>query len=122
MNRYDSSWDEGNEEAWDKIYDKWEDRDWESWLTNNLSFPFLAIRREDERDFRPDYNNKDPFTIDHTFKVEGIELEDDWYGFIAQVKEGRRKGYVPLCDIEVTSKDNTNYWPVREYVVWFANR
>ena len=122
MNQYDSSWDEGNEEAWDKIYDKWEDRDWESWLTNNLSFPFLSIHREDERDFRPDYNNKDPFTIDHTFKVEGIELEDDWYGFIAQVKEGRRKGYVPLCDIEVTSKDNTNYWPVREYVVWFANR
>lgn len=32
------------------------------------------------------------------------------------------KGYVPLCDLEVTSRKDRNFWPVREYAVWFANR
>ena len=54
--------------------------------------------------------------------IEGIELEDELYGFIVQAKEGRRKGHVPLCDVEVAAKEDKNYWPVREYVVWFANR
>ena len=44
------------------------------------------------------------------------------YGVIVQVREGRRKGYVPLCDFEVTSREDRNFWPVREYVIWFANR
>lgn len=56
-------------------------------------------------------------------KVVGIEPEeDDLCGVIVQVREGRRKAYVPLCDLEVTSRDDSNFWPVREYVVWFANR
>ena len=28
----------------------------------------------------------------------------------------------PLFDLEVTPKDDPNFWPVREYVVWDANR
>ena len=32
------------------------------------------------------------------------------------------KGYLPECDVEVTPKTDRNFWPVREYVVWFANR
>ena len=122
MTKYDTSWDEDNEDAWDQIYKQWEERDWESWLIDNLSFPFTVIRKEDERDFRPDYDSNEPFTTGHTFNIEGIELEDDLYGFIVQAKEGRRKGHVPLCDVEVVPKENKNYWPVREYVVWFANR
>jgi hypothetical protein len=39
-----------------------------------------------------------------------------------RVKEGRRKGWVLLADLEVISKEDPNYWPVREYVVWFANQ
>jgi hypothetical protein len=27
-----------------------------------------------------------------------------------------------LCDLEVTSRENRNFWPVREYVVWDASR
>lgn len=122
MNTYDNSWDDDNEDAWDEIYEKWRKRDWESWLLNNLSFPINVIRKEDDRDFRPDYDIDAPFTLGHTLKIEGIELEDELYGFIVQVKEGRRKGHVPLCDIEVVSKSDKNYWPIREYVVWFANR
>lgn len=56
-------------------------------------------------------------------KVVGIEPEeDDLCGIIVQVREHRRKGYVPLCDLEVRARDDRNFWPVREYVVWFANR
>jgi hypothetical protein len=56
-------------------------------------------------------------------EVIGIESEeDDLRGVIVQVKEVKKKGYVPLCDLEVTSREDRNFWPVREYVVWFANR
>jgi len=123
MAKYDPSWDDDdNEDAWDEIYEQWVNRHWKTWLMNNLSFPFKVKREEDERDFNPNYDDKEPFTLGHVFDIEGIELEDDLYGIIVQAKEGRRKGHVPLCDLEVTSKKDKNYWPVREYVVWFANR
>jgi hypothetical protein len=65
----------------------------------------------------------EPFRLGHTMKVIVIDPEeDDHYGVIVQVREGRRKGYVPLCDLEVTSRKDINFWPVREYVVWDANR
>ncbi len=122
MNKYDTSWDEEDEDAWDQKYDEWNERDWESWLLESLSFPFEVKRMEDDRDFMSDYDNNDPFTVGHVFNIEGIELEDESYGFIVNTKEGRRNGHVPLCDVEVTSKTDQNYWPIREYVVWFANR
>ena len=122
MKNYDSSWDEANEDVWDEKYDEWSERDWESWLLSNLSFPFEVKRIEDDREFIPKENSEEPFTVGHIFKVEGVELEDELYGFIVKVKEGRRKGHVPLCDVEVTSSTDRNYWPAREYVVWFANR
>jgi hypothetical protein len=55
--------------------------------------------------------------------MEAIDFEvvDDFYGIMLKVKEGTDIGFVPLCDVEVTTKENDNYWPVREYVVWFAN-
>ena len=56
-------------------------------------------------------------------KVIDVEPEeDDLYGIIVQVREGKRKGYVPPCDFEVTSSDDRNFWPVRDSVIWFANR
>jgi hypothetical protein len=44
------------------------------------------------------------------------------YGVIANVQEGRNKGQIPLSDVEVTSKEDKNFWQIREYVVWFANQ
>jgi hypothetical protein len=54
--------------------------------------------------------------------VIDIEMEDEHYGVILKVKEGKKEGHVPLCDVEVVSRENESFWPVREYVVWFANR
>lgn len=119
---YDSSWDEDNENLWDKKYAEWENRDWQDWLSDNLVFPFEVKRKEDldRNPFLADKN--EPFSLWHVMKVLSIEDEDESYGIIVRVKEGNKTGHVPLCDLEVTSRKNNNFWPVREYVVWFANR
>jgi hypothetical protein len=129
---YDSSWyfhesEDGNfsidEEKFNRIYTEWEKRLWEPWLREKLKFPFSVKRKEDEDDaYFTDIVKLEPFRLGHVMEVISIEMEDDHYGVILQVREGTRIGYVPLCDVEVTSKDNENYWPVKEYVVWFANR
>jgi Calcium binding len=123
---YDSSWDEsGNEEAWERKYREWKNRDWNAWLKDTLSFPFEARREEDEDGaYFTDVVvvKTQPFGLGHVFKVIGIEYDDAWTGIIMKAQEGRNTGYVPLCDVEVTTKSDKNYWPVREYVVWFANR
>ncbi len=129
---FDRSWDlkeseEGNlpqnEDAFLKMYAKWEKRSWELWLRNNLKFPFPIERMEDDDDaYFTDIAKSAPFRLGHAMKAIDIETEDGHYGIILKVREGRRVGYVPLCDVEVTSKENENYWPVMEYVIWFANR
>ena len=117
---YDSSWDDDNEELYDEKYAEWEERDWESWLSQNLIIPFEIKRVEDEEGFGG-RKSKAPFGIGRIMKVLSIFEEDDLYGIIVKVREGRRTGYIPLCDVEVTSKEDPSFWPVREYVVWFAN-
>ncbi len=116
-------WDGTGEKAtkaFERKRAEWRQRDWMTWLPDNLSFPFTATRRDDAH-FHED-DAEDPFRLGHTMQVLGLELEDDLYGVIVKVREKRRVGAVPLCDMEVEPKTDKNYWPVREYVVWFANR
>ncbi len=132
MEQYDKSWDLSesekgnlpeNEEAFDRKYKEWQQRSWESWLNEKLIFPFLVRRMEDDDDaYFTDIADHQPFRLGHEMKVIGIDQEDDLYGIILKVREGRRVGYVPLCDVEVLDQEDPNFWPVREYVVWFANR
>ncbi len=132
MEKYDSSWDlfesdkgnlPENEEAFDEKCQEWQQRSWENWLNANLNFPFFVRRMEDDDDaYFTDIADHQPFRLGHIMKAIGIELEDDLYGIILKVRERRRVGYVPLCDVEVIDKEDTYYLPVREYVVWFANR
>jgi len=121
-NTYDSSWDEDNDELWDQKYEEWKNRDWNVWLSENLVFPF-EVKRMEDLNSNPFFDNDDePFSVGHTMKVLTIEDEDADYGILVKVREGRQSGVVPLCDVEVTSRQDQNFWPVREYVVWFANR
>ena len=129
---YDSSWDlirsgrgnlPKNKYAMDKKYQEWKQRDWMRWLKANLAFPFMVERKEDDDDaYFTDVAKRAPFRLGHTMKVLELSMEDDLCGIIVKVCEGRRIGTVPLCDVEVTLKNDRNFWPVREYVVWFANR
>ena len=122
-NTYDSSWDrEGNEAAWNEKYAGWKKRDWEEWLSERLSFPFIADRIEDLESGAFGIREEAFFGVGHSMKVLSIKDEDETHGIIVKVREGRRIGYVPLCELEVTPRKNANYWPVREYMVWFANR
>ena len=122
MENYDSSWDEGNEDLWDKKYEEWEKREWLDWLEDNLTLPFEVDRMED-MDSNPFVDHSDsPFAVGETMKVIDLEDEDEMRGVIARVSKGKKRGCVPLSDVEVISKEDKNFWPVREYVVWFANQ
>ena len=129
---YDYSWDlvrskkgnlPKNRDTMDKKCQEWEDRNWKKWLNENLSFPFTVIRKEDEDDaYFTDIAKYAPFRLGHKMTVLKIFSDEDLYGIIMRVREGRRMGYVPLCDVEMTPRTDKSFWPVREYVVWFANR
>ena len=129
---YDSSWDleesdrgnlPQNEELFERKYAEWEQRDWFTWLKDNLTFPFQVERVEDEDDaYFSDIADRELFRLGHVMKVLAIDNEIDLYGIIVKVRENHRTAYVPLCDCELTPKIDNNFWPVREYVVWFANK
>jgi len=55
-------------------------------------------------------------------QVVGLDWDYGHEVFLAKVKKDNKTGMVPLCDLEVVEKANDNYWSVREYAVWFANR
>lgn len=123
---YDTSWDliepdKGylpvDDGAFERKYQEWKARDWLLRLKDHLTFPFTVERMEDKDDaYFTDIAKHQPFRLGHTMKVIGIEPEEDnLYGVIVQVREGRRKGYVPLYDLEVTSREDRNFWPVREF-------
>jgi len=98
-------------------------RDWMTWLAQNLVFPFKATRGEDMDD--ADFQQGGAlrlFQIGDTVEILSLEEEDEMKGVIVKAKEKGQIGHLPLADLEVKAKTDKNYWPVREYVVWFANR
>lgn len=112
-----------NEDVLDLKCEKRAYRYWILWPRENLSFPFVATRLEDDDvAYFTDVADREPFRLGRTMKVVAL-TEDDLsrYGIIVKVREGRRSGHVPLADLEVTDKADKNYWPVREYTVWLAN-
>ena len=120
--KYDSSWDSsrGSEEAFDRKYEEWCRRDWTKWLATQLTFPFEVERMEDmeENPFDPE---EGPFSVGQRMQAVGLGAEHWKWGMLLKVVSGKEKGAIPLSDVEVTSRANPNFWPVREYVVWAAN-
>ena len=118
---YDGSWDgDDDEDAFDSKYEEWGRRDWMAWLSEKLSFPFEVKRAEDMEE-NPFDHAHGPFSVGRRMQAVSLEEEHWKYGMVICVTDGKKKGTVPLADVEVTSKTNPNYWPVREYVVWAAN-
>ena len=111
------------DEAFEQKLEEWEARDWPQWLAQQLAFPFTVTREEDDDDaYFASGAAKASFRLGHQMQVVGFAEEDVDRGIIVEVREENRIGQVPLCDLEVTPKTDPNFWPVREYVVWFANR
>ena len=112
-----------SDEAYEQKFEEWQARDWPDWLAKNLTFPFTVTREEDEDDayFAPGAA-KAPFRLGHKMDVLALVEEDVDRGVMVRVREKGQVDCVPLADVEVKPKTDANFWPVREYVVWFANR
>ncbi len=120
--RYDSSWDRGNTLLWQSKFAEWEERDWREWLYANVSLPIEVVRKSDAQR-NPFLAGKDePFNVGHVLKLVAINEEHELYGIVVTVKDGARIDYLPLVELEVTSRNSRNFWPIREYVVWFAHK
>ena len=87
---------------------------WGEHLGEVLQFPFEAEIVE--------MMVRGPLRIGDRVQVTGIELADESYGLIASLRRGREQFEWPLCDLEATKRDAPNYQPLRDYVVWYANR
>ena len=119
---YDSSWDRRSGKKLDQKFDEWAKRDWRPWLQEHLSFPFEVKRTEDDDEaYFTDIADKEPFRLGHVMKALALADDDPDWGITMKVSEGREIGYIPIVDLQVTSKKDPNYWPIREYAVWFVN-
>jgi len=87
---------------------------WKDHLEQVLSFPFDAEVSEPQ--------DRGPLKTGDQIKVKSIVEADDLYGVLVNVTRGRERFVFPLCDLTVRDKKSTNYTPVKDYCVWFANR
>ena len=87
---------------------------WEEHFGKVLKFPFEAEVSE--------LQERGPLRAGDTITVLGLEGSQDLYGVLVSLRHKRRKYVFPLCDLEVTDKRSSNYQPVKDYAVWFANR
>jgi hypothetical protein len=87
---------------------------WEEHFRQVLRFPFEAEVSE--------WQERGPLRTGDKVSVLGIESSEDLYGILVSLRRGRSKYVFPLCDLEVIDKSSSNYQPVKDYAVWFANR
>jgi len=87
---------------------------WEEHFGKVLKFPFEAEVSEPQE--------RGPLRDGDTVTIFGLEGSEDLYGIFASLRHKGQKYVFPLCDLEVTDKGSSNYQPVKDYVVWFANR
>jgi hypothetical protein len=119
----DDDYSPESDEAFEKKMEEWQARNWMEWLCQQLTFPFFVTREEDEDDaYFSEGAVKSPFRLGHKMEALALEEEDIDIGVIVTVREKGQTGRVPLADVQVKPKSDKNFWPVKEYVVWFANR
>lgn len=84
------------------------------YLDENLNFPIAAVVDETD-DFGPIRDGD-------KVSVKSLPQVADMYGIIAEVRLGKSKYFIPLCELEVADKNSPNYQLIDDYRVWFANR
>jgi hypothetical protein len=87
---------------------------WKEHLKKVLSFPFEAVVDE--------FQERSPLRAGEQVTVESLADVVGLYGVLVKVKQKGRQYDFPLCDLEATEPNSSNYLFLREYVVWFANR
>ena len=103
---------------------EWQQRDWPAWLKTHLKFPFEATRTKDEDADAGLLTLRSPFPVGQRLTVLGLADSpmNDYEGIVVKVQRGSNKGTVPLADLEVTPKDNPNYNPAQEFIVYWSSR
>jgi len=88
---------------------------WEDYFQKFVKFPFEGKVSE--------YQDRGPLRTDDKVKVLRIEeCDDESYGMLIALRHKSDEYVFPLCDIEVIDKFSSNYKPIQDYAVWFANR
>ena len=87
---------------------------WKEHLENVIVFPFEAMVLG--------YLNKGPLKFSDKVSVKRIDVIDDLYGVIVELRCGRKKYYHPLSDLKIIDEKSTNYQHIEDYSVWMANR
>lgn len=87
---------------------------WQAHLEQKLKFPFEAEIKEGD--------HYKVVRIGDRVQLTGLREADDLYGVLVNARHGREECVLPLCDLEATDKRSATYQPLRDYVVWFANR
>ena len=88
---------------------------WGDYLGQTLTFPFEAEVAET-------LFGRGPIRCGDRLRVLGINMSDESYGVLADVKRGRKSYVYPLCDLETIDDKSPNHDPLQLYRVWFANR
>jgi len=98
-----------------------EQRDWQTYLSQHLTFPFAA--KVDEVSDEEFFGRGDPGSIRYEDEVTVLNtnFEDDLYGVIAEIRKGKKKYSYPICNLAVLDKKSPNYKIVADYRVWFDN-
>ena len=74
------AWDTGDDDspALDLKMEEWAEREWATWLEENLTFPFRAKREHDEADaLFTDAADPEPFGQGQEMSVVGLEPGED---------------------------------------------
>lgn len=83
---------------------------WGEFMKKNLQFPFEAVIAEDE--------GYGPLKVGDRVKVTGVGLIDDLHGVYVDLKKGKCKYSIELCQLET---DGVNRELLEDYNMWFSN-
>lgn len=88
---------------------------WDKHLRQVLRFPFEAKVSE--------LLIRGPLRVGDRVRVQEIaDVDDDSYGIIVKLKQGRKTYHFPLCDLQAIDEKSSNYQIIQDYAVWFANQ
>ena len=90
---------------------------WKKHLTDKLTFPFQAKVAE--------WQETGPLECDElvtVYRIVATEEIDTDHGLFVEITNQKNRYLFPLSDLEVADKQSKNFTPVKDYVVWFANR
>ena len=87
---------------------------WETYLKENLTFPFEAVVNE--------WQERGPLRAGDKMRVTQIELVDQQYGLIVRANRARKQLNFPLCDLAATDENSPEFDLIQLYRIWYANQ